>query len=232
MQAQAPLGILHFVSHADPLALGLLVVMLVMSVLSWTVIVTRLYRARLAKARNRAFAAQAAGDSYRLLPPQQSGTDHSEAAFARLARTALQVIERATVATSGAGDTGTHLPHVLEHALQRQLDDEAIQLESGQTLLASIASSAPFIGLFGTVWGIYHALINIGVAGQNSLEQVAGPIGEALIMTACGLGVAIPAGLAYNAFQRHMRVEIAELEKFAGDLLLRCLPVPVGHAPC
>ena len=228
MQAQAPLGILHFVSHADPLALGLLVVMLVMSVLSWTVIVTRLYRARLAKARNRAFAAQAAGDSYRLLPPQQSGADHSEAAFARLAQAALQVIERAT----GAGDTGTNLPHVLEQALQRQLDDEAIVLESGQTLLASIASSAPFIGLFGTVWGIYHALINIGAAGHNSLEQVAGPIGEALIMTACGLGVAIPAGLAYNAFQRHMRVEIAVLEKFAGDLLLRCLPVPVGHAPC
>jgi outer membrane transport energization protein ExbB (TC 2.C.1.1.1) len=85
-------------------------------------------------------------------------------------------------------------------------------------MLASIASSAPFIGLFGTVWGIYHALLNIGMSGSGSLDQVAGPVGEALIMTALGLAVAIPAVLAYNFFNRAKRTLLTELDGFAHDL--------------
>ena len=106
----------------------------------------------------------------------------------------------------------------MTRALRRTLEQEAAHLERGQTLLASVASSAPFIGLFGTVWGIYHALLAIGMSGQASLDQVAGPIGEALIMTALGLAVAIPAVLAYNAFARNNRLLLSELDGFAHDL--------------
>lgn len=94
------------------------------------------------------------------------------------------------------------------------------QLESGQTMLASIGSTAPFVGLFGTVWGIYHALMSIGAHQQIALDQIAGPVGEALIMTALGLFVAIPAVLAYNAINRQLRVISSELDGFAHDLHL------------
>ena len=98
------------------------------------------------------------------------------------------------------------------------MNNEAIKLESGLTLLASIGSIAPFVGLFGTVWGIYHALGAIAVGGQATVDKVAGPVGEALIMTAFGLAVAMPAVLAYNAFIRDNRLLMAELENFAHDI--------------
>jgi biopolymer transport protein ExbB len=93
------------------------------------------------------------------------------------------------------------------------------RLESGLTLLASVGSTAPFIGLFGTVWGIYHALLQIASSGQVMIDKVAGPVGEALVMTAAGLAVAIPAVLAYNAYTRLNRVILADLDGFAHDLL-------------
>ena len=86
------------------------------------------------------------------------------------------------------------------------------------SLLGSIASAAPFVGLFGTVWGIYHALLAIGISGAGTLDKVAGPVGEALIMTALGLAVAIPAVLAFNAFTRYNRVMFSEVDGFAHDL--------------
>ena len=92
------------------------------------------------------------------------------------------------------------------------------QLQWGQVLLASIGSTAPFIGLFGTVWGIYHALISISASGAITIEKVAGPVGEALVMTAAGLAVAIPAVLAYNIFGKMVGECEAELEGFAHDL--------------
>jgi biopolymer transport protein ExbB len=102
--------------------------------------------------------------------------------------------------------------------LRRSIERSTARLESGLTVLASIGSSAPFIGLFGTVWGIYHALLAIGIAGQGTLDKVAGPVGEALVMTAVGLAVAIPAVLAYNAFVRANRMVLGELDGFAHDL--------------
>jgi len=93
-----------------------------------------------------------------------------------------------------------------------------MQLETGLTLLASVGSIAPFVGLFGTVWGIYHALGDIAVGGQATVDKVAGPVGEALIMTAFGLAVAIPAVLAYNTLVRDNRLLMGELETFAHDL--------------
>jgi biopolymer transport protein ExbB len=102
----------------------------------------------------------------------------------------------------------------LTRSLRRAIEQDTARLESGLTLLASVGSSAPFVGLFGTVWGVYHALISIGASGQSTLDKVAGPVGEALIMTALGLAVAIPAVLAYNFFARSNRVILAELDGF------------------
>ncbi|TNF59281.1 MAG: MotA/TolQ/ExbB proton channel family protein [Burkholderiales bacterium] len=106
----------------------------------------------------------------------------------------------------------------VERCLRRSLDDHTARSQSGLTVLASVASTAPFIGLFGTVWGIYHALLGIGAAGQVSIDRVAGPIGEALIMTALGLLVAIPAVLGYNALLRGNKGINHQLNRFAHDL--------------
>jgi biopolymer transport protein ExbB len=110
------------------------------------------------------------------------------------------------------------LNEMVTRALRQGLNRVTAELEKGQTFLASVGSVSPFIGLFGTVWGIYHALAIIGATGQASLDKVAGPVGEALIMTAIGLFVAIPAVLAYNAFNRAQRMIVADLDGFAHDL--------------
>jgi biopolymer transport protein ExbB len=106
----------------------------------------------------------------------------------------------------------------LTAALRDTLNRISARLNFGQVLLASIGSTAPFVGLFGTVWGIYHALASISGAGQLNIEKVAGPVGEALIMTAAGLAVAIPAVLAYNIFGKVIRAIEVELEGFAHDV--------------
>ena len=106
----------------------------------------------------------------------------------------------------------------ISRALRNSIDSTAGKLQAGLAILASVGSTAPFVGLFGTVWGIYHALMKIGAAGQASIDQVAGPIGEALIMTALGLAVAIPAVLGYNALVRGNKHILAKLGRFAHDL--------------
>ena|SRR5437867_6252308 len=121
---------------------------------------------------------------------------------------------RAGETLASAGDKSQQLTRVLRDALHAVLH----KLQFGQVLLATVGSTAPFVGLLGTVWGIYHALIGISSAGQITIDKVSGPVGEALIMTAAGLAVAIPAVLAYNIFGRHIgRIE-ADLEGFARDL--------------
>lgn len=117
-------------------------------------------------------------------------------------------------------DAHLSLTEIVTRALRQALNRASAELERGQVFLASIGSVAPFVGLFGTVWGIYHALAAIGMTGQASLDKVAGPVGEALIMTAIGLFVAIPAVLAYNAFNRVQRLVMADLDGFAHDLLV------------
>ena len=111
-----------------------------------------------------------------------------------------------------------HRAEFLDRALRSSISRETDRLETGLTFLATVGSTAPFVGLFGTVWGIYHALVAIGISGQAALEKVAGPVGEALIMTAAGLAVALPAVFAYNAFTRANRVVLADLDAFAHDL--------------
>ncbi|MDQ3059136.1 MAG: MotA/TolQ/ExbB proton channel family protein [Pseudomonadota bacterium] len=125
---------------------------------------------------------------------------------------ATQIRQQGTLAT--AGDRAAQLTRVLRDALHAALH----KLQFGQVLLATVGSTAPFVGLLGTVWGIYHALSGMATAGQVTLEKVSGPVGEALVMTAAGLVVAIPAVLAYNVFGRSIgRIE-ADLEGFARDL--------------
>jgi biopolymer transport protein ExbB len=106
----------------------------------------------------------------------------------------------------------------LTRSLRNSIDESTARLQSGLAVLASVGSTAPFVGLFGTVWGIYHALITISSAGQASIDKVAGPIGEALIMTALGLAVAIPAVLGYNALVRGNKSVLMKLNRFAHDL--------------
>lgn len=106
----------------------------------------------------------------------------------------------------------------MTRALRRAIEQDRTRLENGQTFLASVASVAPFVGLFGTVWGIYHALSAISTAGSNTLEAVAGPVGEALIMTGVGLVVAIPAALAYNLIARENAKTLSQLNAFAYDV--------------
>jgi biopolymer transport protein ExbB len=106
----------------------------------------------------------------------------------------------------------------LTRTLRNSIDEATARLQSGLAVLASVGSTAPFIGLFGTVWGIYHALLSISTAGQATIDKVAGPIGEALIMTALGLAVAIPAVLGYNALVRGNKGVLFKLNRFAHDL--------------
>ncbi len=143
---------------------------------------------------------------------QRLQTLDREAALLPLLAAATQAARDGTLEAAGA--RGSQLTRRLRDALHGVL----AQLQFGQVLLASIGATAPFIGLFGTVWGIYHALLAIASAGSLSLDRIAGPVGEALVMTAAGLAVAIPAVLAYNVFGKLVASSEAELEGFAHDL--------------
>ena len=131
----------------------------------------------------------------------------------------LPLLDAATAAApAGTLEARGQLGSRLTRRLRDALHGAVASLQFGQVLLASIGSTAPFLGLFGTVWGIYHALINIAAAGSISIDKVSGPVGEALVMTAAGLAVAIPAVLAYNVFGKRASACAAELEGFAHDL--------------
>lgn len=217
-----PMGFAHFLSNADGVARFVLALMLLASIGTWYLIVTkgsRLFRMRRrSDAFLRAFWAapnlEAVASSIR-----ENGTTEP---FSHLVHHGFTAIEqhnrcqnggvRNSLIDSGAPDD------LLTRALKRAIDEDRSHLEFGQTFLATVASSAPFVGLFGTVWGIYHALLAIGLSGQGTLDKVAGPVGEALIMTAIGLAVAIPAAIAYNTFARANRNTLARLNAFAYDV--------------
>ncbi len=143
----------------------------------------------------------------------------SEYIFAPLA---IQSAEAANLSQAGNGGASLNAAidpsELITRTLRQEINRVSARLESGLTLLASVGATAPFIGLLGTVWGIYHALIAVSAAGNVQIDKIAGPVGEALVMTALGLAVAIPSVLAYNAFTRVNRVTLAELDAFAHDL--------------
>ncbi|MES1977716.1 MAG: MotA/TolQ/ExbB proton channel family protein [Pseudomonadota bacterium] len=187
------------------------VLLLLMSVASWVVIVWKAWMLH-----------RAVGDVARSTAAfwQSASVDEAGDKVTAFDREALvlPLIEATKISTSGtlatAGDKSQQLTRLLRDALHAVLH----KLQFGQVLLATVGSIAPFVGLLGTVWGIYHALIGIASAGQITIDKVSGPVGEALIMTAAGLAVAIPAVLAYNIFGRFIgRIE-ADLEGFARDL--------------
>jgi biopolymer transport protein ExbB len=187
-------------------------VLLAMSVAAWVLILWKAWtlgRARrgLASAVPAFWSAGdlAAGRS------QLEGLDR-EAVAAPLLAAATQPVPAGTLESAG------HLESQLTRRLRDALHQVLARLQFGQVTLASIGSTAPFIGLFGTVWGIYHALAGIAASGSIGIDKVAGPVGEALIMTAAGLAVAIPAVLAYNLFGKWVGACEADLEGFAHDL--------------
>lgn len=187
-----------------------------MSILTWTLIVLRslqLWRTRRANAQAEK-TVWAASDWDHALATIADNT----APLAKLARDGVEAVQRFQAHAGQSLGQACGLDEYLTRALRRRLTREATRLESGMTLLASVGSTAPFIGLFGTVWGIYHALVGIGASGQAGIDVVAGPIGEALVATAAGLAAAIPAVLAYNAFNRLQRVQSQQLDHFAHDL--------------
>lgn len=211
------LGFAHFISQADAMGLGVLTLLLLLSVASWYLVVTKALANLSARRRAEAFLqefweASSLQDMEVIL-----GDKSDDNAFSGLAREALSVSKGNQ---SGAGKllAAGGMSEYLTRVLRNGIDQESTKVEYGLTILASAGSAAPFVGLFGTVWGIYHALVQIGMSGQGTLDKVAGPVGEALIMTAVGLAVAIPAVLAYNSFTRRNRIWLAKLDNFAHDL--------------
>jgi biopolymer transport protein ExbB len=215
---RTPSGFTDFVQQTDAVGMGVLVLLLLMSAASWTVVFIKAWRNARGHARAiRSLEAfwQAPSLQEAVNAPGAVGRDDPFAALAQSAERAQRHYRRQEQRALGAQlDFGEFVTRQLRAAIARA----TARLEWGQTLLASVGSTAPFIGLFGTVWGIYHALASIGNSGQATLDKVAGPVGEALIMTGLGLAVAIPAVLAYNAFTRQNRVVLAELDAFAHDL--------------
>jgi len=138
--------------------------------------------------------------------------------FAAIAEDALWAAQACEDKSTGGIGTGMDAGEIIGRTLQQSTALAQARVERGLTFLASVGSTAPFIGLLGTVWGIYHALIGLSGGSQMALDRVAGPVGEALIMTAAGLFVAIPAALAYNAFTRANRLLLAQLDRFAHNL--------------
>ncbi|WP_126446039.1 MotA/TolQ/ExbB proton channel family protein [Sulfuricystis multivorans] len=203
-------GFAHFLAQCDGVGKTVLALLLLLSVASWYLIVTRTLDNWLAKRRAQAYEARF--DSTKTLDALPDDEPH---ALARLVAEARSVISRCAGKKNDAA-----FEEVLTRSLNNAIDAEMMRAEHGLTILATAGSAAPYIGLFGTVWGIYHALVQIGMSGQGTLDKVAGPVGEALIMTALGLAVAIPAVLAYNAFQRRNRLWLNRLESFAHRLYL------------
>ena len=214
---EANFGIMHFISHCDAMGKGVLALLLLLSIASWYLIFSKAIANIAARSRADAFLKQFRQAAS--LPEMQQAlkTANDGNAFFDLAQRAFAVNSGQQYGVEkllAAGGMSEYLTRVVRNGI----DTEAAKVEHGLTVMASAGSAAPFIGLFGTVWGIYNALLQIGLSGQGTLDKVAGPVGEALIMTAVGLAVAIPAVLAYNAFVRRNRIWLAELDNFAHDL--------------
>jgi biopolymer transport protein ExbB len=215
---QSQLGFAHFIAQADGLAHFLLVVLVAMSVITWYLIASKSITNWRRKKNSQAFLARF-WDAPGLASVGEYLQNHGvNDPFSHLTHHGLKAAEQYRNKTGQRLIESGSEDEFLTRALRRAITQDTARLEYGHTMLASIASSAPFVGLFGTVWGIYHALVNIGMSGSGSLDQVAGPVGEALIMTALGLAVAIPAVLAYNFFNRAKRTVLTEVDGFAHDL--------------
>ena len=219
-QAMQQMGFHDLLHNFDFLGWTVFIVLVVMSFSSWYFIIANAIRNSMVRGRadaviNGFWSNSSTQDAIRELEAQPKGEP-----FSKIALDAASAVAHHQQAASGGGRLAESLSRseFIDRALRQAVARESLRLEGGMTLLATVGSSAPFVGLLGTVWGIYGALIRIAVSGNASMEAVAGPVGEALIMTAFGLFTAIPAVLAYNFFTRSNRLTYARFDEFAHDL--------------
>ncbi|WP_051532404.1 MotA/TolQ/ExbB proton channel family protein [Brackiella oedipodis] len=212
-------GFLSYFNDTDVIGKTLFVILIVMAIITWYLIFYKTIAGLIRKGRSREFLKKF-WDNHTDLHDlrkqiEEKGTHDM---FSRLTKSALVASSQYEKYT---GQSGFHDGSVdfVTRSIRRSIEAETAKIESGLTLLSSIGSTAPFVGLFGTVWGVYHALMGISHADGVTINQVAGPIGEALVMTGLGLAVAIPAVLALNAFVRRNRLTLAKLDGFAYDVL-------------
>jgi biopolymer transport protein ExbB len=239
----AETGLLSLWTQGDWVTRAVALLLLAMSLASWVVILVKALGLRQATAQARALPAFWQAGAY---PDGLARLGLDEPNHFRQLALAAQAAEEHLTTRVGNINVTTPEGNALRLAaldrndwltrcLRGSLDGATAQLQTGLAVLASVGSTAPFVGLFGTVWGIYHALMAIGAAGQSTIDKVAGPIGESLIMTALGLAVAIPAVLGYNALVRGNKHVLAQLNGFAYDLHAlwltgaRVTPVQLPH---
>jgi biopolymer transport protein ExbB len=218
MEPIASAGFGSFLAQTDGISKAIIMILVLMSIATWYLIATKTLQTLMMRRRTRQFL-----NAFWEAPSLQAVAtrleqQHPDEPFSHLTWHAIVAARHHQNHGANKLDAAGNTAEFLTRAMRRVIDEETARIEAGLTVLASIGSTAPFIGLFGTVWGVYHALINIGMSGQGTLDKVAGPVGEALIMTAAGLAVAIPAVLAYNAFVRSNRLVLAQLDSFAHDL--------------
>jgi biopolymer transport protein ExbB len=209
-------GVQHFWNSADGVGRFVALLLLAMSVAAWVLILWKGWLLRRANA-DIARAVPAFWDAADVQDGRRrvAALDREKVLLPLLDAAAAAITKPTAAATL---ETSGQLESQLTRRLRDSLHRGLAHLQFGQVLLASIGSTAPFVGLFGTVWGIYHALVGIAAAGSISVDKVSGPIGEALIMTAAGIAVAVPAVLAYNVFGKWVAGCEGELEGFAHDL--------------
>ena len=209
-------GFAHLWASGDAISHAVAIILAIMSIISWYLILAKAVdwwsMRRAAKALGAFWSATSVSEGIAIL--RQADDNSPYAQLATQANCCNNDCEAATGRLASRFDPAEQM----ERALRQQLSTAQASMENGLTVLATTGATAPFVGLLGTVWGIYHALVAIGLSGQAALEKVAGPVGEALIMTAAGLAVALPAVFAYNAFTRSNRVILADLDAFAHDL--------------
>ena len=216
--AIAQMGFNNLVHNFDALGWIVFITLLVMSLMSWYFIVANFIRNTMVRSRaDKVIAAfwsnPSAQESIREMEAQPKGEP-----FSKIALDCASAAAHHQRSDGGRLAESLNRSEFIDRALRQAVARESLRLEGGMTLLATVGSSAPFVGLLGTVWGIYNALISIGASGEASIAAVAGPVGEALIMTAIGLFTAIPAVLAYNFYTRSNRLTYAQFDEFAHDL--------------
>ena len=207
-----PYGLRALWVEGDFISKGVMMLLLIMSMMSWYVMITKTWDQR----RLKKFGTAAEKEFWKAgnVRDGVATLKGSDNAFRAIAEDGLNAAQHHEGKLTDQSD----LHEWITQALQRSVDGITGKMQSGLPVLASVGSTSPFVGLFGTVWGIYHALIAIGIAGQASIDKVAGPVGEALIMTAMGLAVAVPAVLGYNILLRRNKVVLEKVNYFAHDL--------------
>ncbi|MGD9882446.1 MAG: MotA/TolQ/ExbB proton channel family protein [Reyranella sp.] len=213
------LGFNHFLQQADIVVQVLLAVLAAMSAISWYLLVSKGISQVVRQKRSQKFLALFwAATSLEEVQNELSMHGVHEP-FGHLTADSLHAqAHHARFGAAKLEEAGSE-QEFLTRTIKKVLDEKTTALENGLTMLATIGATAPFVGLFGTVWGVYHALVAIGMSGSGMLDKVAGPVGEALIMTGIGLAVALPAVMGYNWLTRSNRVLNAKLDAFAFELL-------------